>query len=94
MTPRIYRGLTTVAGPLIGLYLRRRRAAGKEDAARFDERFGYAGAPRPAGPLAWIHAASVGEAVSMLPPRDSMTGLIDSIRFCGFLIWAAQDSEV
>ncbi len=67
MTPQIYRGLTTVAAPLIGLYLRRRRAAGKEDAARFDERFGHAGAPRPAGPLAWIHAASVGEAVSMLP---------------------------
>ena len=67
MTPQIYRGLTTVAAPLIGLYLRRRRAVGKEDAVRFDERLGHAGVPRPAGPLAWMHAASVGEAVSMLP---------------------------
>jgi 3-deoxy-D-manno-octulosonic-acid transferase len=67
MTPEIYRGLTTIASPLIGLYLRRRRAAGKEDPLRFGERLGRPGAPRPPGPLAWIHAASVGEAVAMLP---------------------------
>ena len=67
MTPQLYRGLSVAAGPLIGLYLRRRRAAGKEDPARFGERLGRAGAARPPGPLVWVHAASVGEAVSVLP---------------------------
>ncbi len=67
MTPRLYRGLTLVAAPLIDLYLRRRRAAGKEDAARFGERLGHASAARPEGPLVWLHAASVGEAISILP---------------------------
>ncbi len=63
----LYRGLTAAAGPLIGLYLRRRRSAGKEDPARFAERLGHAGRPRPAGPLVWVHAASVGEATSAVP---------------------------
>jgi len=64
---RLYRGATVAAGPLIGLYLRRRRARGKEDPARFGERFGVAGRARPEGPLLWAHAASVGESVSALP---------------------------
>lgn len=66
MTPQAYRILTGLGGPLVSLYLRRRLAAGKEDAARFAERKGQAGRPRPKGPLAWIHAASVGEVQSVL----------------------------
>jgi 3-deoxy-D-manno-octulosonic-acid transferase len=46
--------------------LGRRRAAGKEDADRLHERMGLAGAERPAGRLAWFHAASVGESASLL----------------------------
>lgn len=64
---QIYRGLTQAAAPLIDFYLRRRLARGREDAARFPERQGIAGLPRPAGPLVWVHAASVGEAASALP---------------------------
>ena len=66
MTPRVYRGLTQIAGPVIYLYLRHRLRAGKEDPVRFAERLGCAGLPRPSGPLAWLHAASVGEAQSVL----------------------------
>lgn len=66
MTPALYRGFTTLAMPLIRLYLARRRAQGKEDGARFGERLGRAGRARPGGPLIWLHAASVGEALSIL----------------------------
>src|SRR5260221_8716189 len=61
-----YRGVTTVLGPMLPLYLAARRARGKEDRARFGERLGRPGAARPPGPLAWMHAASVGEAGSLL----------------------------
>ncbi len=46
--------------------LRRRTDEGKEDPARLSERRGLASAPRPEGPLMWLHAASVGESVSLL----------------------------
>ncbi|AWK86521.1 3-deoxy-D-manno-octulosonic acid transferase [Azospirillum thermophilum] len=68
----LYRGLTTIAGPAVRLYLDRRRAAGKEDSARQAERFGMASRPRPPGRLVWIHAASVGEANSMLVLIDRL----------------------
>ncbi len=67
MIYRLYRGLTTLGAPVISLYLDRRKRRGKEDSLRFAERLGRAGRPRPPGPLVWIHAASVGESLSMLP---------------------------
>ena len=68
-----YRGLTTLIGLLLPLYLAGRRLRGKEDGARFAERLGRAGAARPPGPLAWLHAASVGEAVSLLSLIDRLS---------------------
>lgn len=62
----LYRILTDLTAPLIALYLRVRRARGREDALRFSERLGHASAPRPKGYLVWCHAASVGEAMSVL----------------------------
>ena len=70
----LYRSLTTLGGPLIDLYLARRLARGKEDPARFPERKGIAEKARPDGPLVWLHAASVGEAVSMLPVIEALQG--------------------
>lgn len=63
----LYARLVSIAGPLILVYLRRRLARGKEDPARFPERLGQASLARPPGFLIWLHAASVGESVSMLP---------------------------
>ncbi|SLN41316.1 3-deoxy-D-manno-octulosonic acid transferase [Oceanibacterium hippocampi] len=62
-----YRALTDLSAPFIALYLARRRQRGAEDAERFGERLGRPGLDRPEGPLIWVHAASVGEALSVLP---------------------------
>ena len=66
MLPLLYRAATWPLAPLAIVYLERRRKRGKEDAQRFRERRGVAGAARPQTPLLWIHAASVGEANAML----------------------------
>ena len=66
MLSTLYRLATDLGAPFIAVYLRRRRAAGREDAERFQERFGHPSLARPAGRLAWCHAASVGEAASLM----------------------------
>ena len=62
----LYAALTTLALPVIALALRRRLASGRENATRFGERKGQPGRPRPKGPLVWVHAASIGEALSVM----------------------------
>jgi len=64
--PSLYRSLTAAAAPLVRLYLNARCRRGKEDRARLGERFGIASASRPPAPLVWLHAASVGEASSVM----------------------------
>jgi 3-deoxy-D-manno-octulosonic-acid transferase len=68
----LYRGATRLVGPLVDRYLDARLARGKEDPQRLGERRGIASRPRPAGFLAWVHAASVGEAVSALSLVDRL----------------------
>ncbi len=62
-----WHGAATLAVPALRLMLRRRVGRGKEIAARLDERRGIDASPRPPGRLVWLHAASVGETVSLLP---------------------------
>ncbi len=69
---KTYRALSVALGPAIGFYLARRLARGKEDRERIAERSGHASHARPMGPLVWVHAASVGEAVSMLSLIDRL----------------------
>jgi 3-deoxy-D-manno-octulosonic-acid transferase len=56
----------TLLAPAVRLNLRRRVANGREIAERLPD------TPRPAGPLLWMHAASVGETMSILPVLDAL----------------------
>ena len=64
---RAYQLGVMLGGGLLPLLLERRAKAGREDPARLDERKARNMAPRPAGNLVWLHAASVGETRSALP---------------------------
>ncbi len=63
----VYRGLARLLSPAIPIVLARRAKRGKADPKRTPERYGMAGTARPDGRVAWVHAASVGETIAVLP---------------------------
>jgi 3-deoxy-D-manno-octulosonic-acid transferase len=69
-----YRWAGAAAYPLIGGYVAWRASKGKEDPARRRERYGAAGLDRPPGPLVWMHAASVGETIAVVPLIERVLG--------------------
>ncbi len=67
ITLHAYRLASAALTPLAGTFLKRRLRRGKENPERLRERYGEGSVPRPAGPLVWIHAASVGELLAVIP---------------------------
>ncbi len=64
----LYTWGTWMCRPLIGVYLRRRVAHGKEDPVRYTEKMAIPSASPPKNAqVIWVHAISVGESVSALP---------------------------
>ena len=79
LTLQVYRLLTAAAGLAAGLLLNQRRNRGKEHPERLPERRGISNLTRPSGPLVWLHSASVGELLGVLP-------LIERIRERDFAV--------
>lgn len=75
----LYTFATIVFSPIIVVWILVRVFRKKEDISRINERFGWVKRKRPAGRLIWLHGASVGECLSMMPlineilARDSQT---------------------
>ena len=67
LTLHAYRLLTVAATPLAPALIAHRHKRGKELPARLHERYGESKVARPPGPLVWVHGASVGELLSVIP---------------------------
>src|SRR4249920_737290 len=64
---RAYQLLSAAATPLAPTLLSHRLKRGKEHPERLDERHGASRIARPVGPLVWVHGASVGELLAVIP---------------------------
>jgi 3-deoxy-D-manno-octulosonic-acid transferase len=67
LTLHAYRALSIAATPLANTLLSYRLKHGKEHGTRLCERRGESSVARPEGPLVWVHGASVGELVAIIP---------------------------
>ena len=68
-----YRLASSAIGPFAPALLKWRERRGKEDARRIGERMARPGQLRPEGRLAWLHGASVGEGLALLPLVERLT---------------------
>jgi 3-deoxy-D-manno-octulosonic-acid transferase len=70
---RTYRAATALLEPAVLGFLLWRQRKGREDRTRLGERQGYPSRQRPKGHLIWVHGASIGETLSLLPIVERLT---------------------
>ncbi|MGB4106972.1 MAG: 3-deoxy-D-manno-octulosonic acid transferase [Alphaproteobacteria bacterium] len=80
MMLQLYKSVSGASGPLFRALLSARARDGKEAPAHMGERLGKASLERPAAPVVWIHAASVGESQSALILVERLIALIPAAR--------------
>ena len=86
----IYAAVLALAAPGLRFMLHRRVRRGREIAGRLDEREGIDAMPRPAGRLVWLHAASVGESLSVLPVLAALPAHVTVLMTTGTVTSAAM----
>ena len=64
---RLYLALWWILTPVVLGFMALRWRRGKEHPTRYPERFGISPHSRPLGKVIWMHGASVGEVLSLLP---------------------------
>ena len=62
----IYKLATILFYPFVPIYLRVRILNNKEDKKRINERYGIASSKKKSNKLIWLHAASIGESLSII----------------------------
>src|SRR5919107_103683 len=70
---RAYRTALAILEPAVAGLLLWRQRKGLEERARLGERQGHPSRARPEGHLVWVHGASIGETLSLLPVVERLT---------------------
>jgi 3-deoxy-D-manno-octulosonic-acid transferase len=70
---KTYRAMVSVLEPAVLGLLYWRQRKGREDRTRLGERQGHPSRQRPKGHLIWVHGASIGETLSLLPVVERLT---------------------
>ncbi len=78
---RLYLGLSHLFPLIAKQILQKRLTRGKEHPTRWPEKLGQNLAPRPAGPLIWLHAVGLGEVLSLRGLIDRLTAQNSDLSF-------------